>query len=233
MNPCSDIDFSRLIPIFPLPNAVLLPRAILPLHIFEPRYREMLADTLNDQALVAMAFLKPGYEERYYTHCAAIHEVVCVGRVVRHEMLEDGRYNLLLQGIVRAAVRSEDHELSYRRGLMVPLPAGAMMDANAAEGVRSDLCRLLKTEPLRDVARTANWQGLIRSNDIPLSDIIDCLAAAVCGRAQRAAEFLLERDTVRRAEWLLDELREYACRISTLNKAALAADAWPQQASLN
>ena len=55
-------DFSGLAPIFPLPNVVLFPNALLPLHIFEPRYRQMTADALEGERLIAMALLRPGWE---------------------------------------------------------------------------------------------------------------------------------------------------------------------------
>src|SRR5207244_1505389 len=99
------IDLSA-VPLFPLPGVVLFPRAVLPLHIFEQRYREMTADALVGDRLIAMAMLRPGWEKSYYS-CPAIDPVVCIGRIVSHEMLADGKYNFLLQGIARAEVVSE------------------------------------------------------------------------------------------------------------------------------
>src|SRR3954464_13878825 len=56
---------SDLLPIFPLPNVVLFPSVFLPLHIFEPRYREMVADTLKDDRLIGMVLLRPGWQRDY------------------------------------------------------------------------------------------------------------------------------------------------------------------------
>src|SRR5512135_1984732 len=86
------------VPLFPLPNVVLFPRAVLPLHIFEQRYKVMTADALAGRRMVAMAVLRPGWERDYY-HKPAIHPVVCVGRILSSEQLPDGNYNFLLQGI--------------------------------------------------------------------------------------------------------------------------------------
>src|SRR5947209_4114241 len=85
------------VPLFPLPNVVLFPRAVLPLHIFEERYRAMMADALAGDRQVAMALLKPGWEKNYYAR-PAIEPVVCLGRILSHERLPDGCYNFLLQG---------------------------------------------------------------------------------------------------------------------------------------
>src|SRR5947199_3253211 len=91
------LDLSR-VPLFPLPNVVLFPRAVLPLHIFEQRYRAMTADVLRagGERLIAMALLKPGWERDYYG-LAAIEPIVCVGRILTHEELADGKYNFLLE----------------------------------------------------------------------------------------------------------------------------------------
>src|SRR5450432_1929344 len=86
--------------LFPLPNVVLFPRAILPLHIFEERYKTMTADALCGAKRIAMALLRPGWEKNYYCR-PAIEPIVCVGTIVSHERLADGKYNFLLQGKMR------------------------------------------------------------------------------------------------------------------------------------
>ena len=96
----------RGIPLFPLPSVVLFPRAVLPLHIFEDRYRAMTADALTGGRQVAMALLKPGWERDYYAR-PEIEPVVCVGVILTHELLPDGKYNFLLQGHTRARVVQE------------------------------------------------------------------------------------------------------------------------------
>src|SRR5438105_7782889 len=106
------------VPLFPLPNVVLFPRAVLPLHIFEERYKVMTAEALAGERQVAMALLKPGWEKNYY-HRPAIDPVVCVGTILSYELLADGKYNFLLQGHTRARVvrelsEEDDWERPYR-----------------------------------------------------------------------------------------------------------------------
>ena len=105
-DPTSLGNFSGTARLFPLPNLVLFPYVIQPLHIFEPRYRRLMADALAGDRLMAMALLKPGWEEDYQQR-PAIHPVVCLGKIFKEERLPDGRYNLLLHGLARARVLEE------------------------------------------------------------------------------------------------------------------------------
>src|SRR5437588_12763063 len=89
--------------LFPLPNVVLFPRAVLPLHIFEERYKSMTADVLQGSRQLAMALLKEGWEKNYHGR-PEIEPVVCVGTILTHERLPDGKYNFLLQGHTRARI---------------------------------------------------------------------------------------------------------------------------------
>src|SRR5438034_7329547 len=108
------------VPLFPLPNVVLFPRAVLPLHICEERYKEMTADALNGDRRIAMALLRPGWERSYYGR-PQIEPVVCVGKILSHEKLPDGKYNFLLQGELRAGIAGEHGERAYRLARLEPL----------------------------------------------------------------------------------------------------------------
>ena len=101
------------IPIFPLPNVVLFPNVFLPLHIFEPRYREMTAEALDGDRIIGMVLLRPGYEADYEGR-PPIYAVGCAGVVTHSEPLADGRYNIVLRGIEKFRVTEEDRSRSYR-----------------------------------------------------------------------------------------------------------------------
>lgn len=103
------------IPLFPLPNAVLFPGVLLPLHIFEERYRDMVRDTENsDSKMIGMVLLRGDWQEKYYGQ-PEIFAIGCAGRMVQSERLDDGRYNILLQGVREFEVGSELGETAYRR----------------------------------------------------------------------------------------------------------------------
>ena len=103
-----DIDPAFLdgLPIFPLPNAVLLPGGLMPLHVFEPRYREMTRDCLDGARLMAIARLRPGYEANYEGR-PAVYPACGLGRSLASEELADGRYLLVLRGVARIAIDAE------------------------------------------------------------------------------------------------------------------------------
>ncbi len=94
------------IPIFPLPNVVFFPHTLLPLHIFEPRYRQMLADCLTGERRLAVVLLRPGWEAEYYGR-PAVYSVAGAGEIVASERLPDGRSNILLKGLGRIMIEGE------------------------------------------------------------------------------------------------------------------------------
>jgi Lon protease-like protein len=100
-------DFSGLCRLFPLPNVVLFPHVILPLHIFEPRYRQMTQDALDDDELVTIVQALPADPQSPWVEPVPIADVACVGKIVRHERLPDGRFNMLLLGCKRVRLGRE------------------------------------------------------------------------------------------------------------------------------
>ena len=112
------------IPIFPLPNVVLFPHVFLPLHIFEPRYREMVADAIGGDRVIGMVLLRDGWR-RHAGPNPPIFPIGCAGRITHVAPLPDGRYNIVLRGIERFRVQDEDHSRSYRIARVDALPDGS------------------------------------------------------------------------------------------------------------
>lgn len=104
---------SSSLPLFPLPNVVLFPGVFLPLHVFEPRYREMVKDALAEDRIIGMALLKPGWEHEY-EGVPPVFPVGCAGVITHVEQLPDGRYNLVLRGIEKFRITSEEPGRPYR-----------------------------------------------------------------------------------------------------------------------
>jgi len=121
----SEAKADNLVPVFPLPNTVLLPSSILPLHIFEPRYRSMVADVMAKplgSRHLAIALLDDDYEELYQTNHAPIRPIVCVGEIIQHLPLPDGCCNILTLGRARAKVVREELSAAYRRARLQWMP---------------------------------------------------------------------------------------------------------------
>jgi hypothetical protein len=109
------------LPIFPLPDLTFFPHTMLPLHIFEARYRAMITDCLSRDRRLAVVGLRPGYEDTYEGR-PAVYEVMGVGRIVQWERMATGRYNLLLQGQCRARIDRElPADTLYRMVAATPL----------------------------------------------------------------------------------------------------------------
>jgi len=127
------------IPIFPLEDVFLFPNSSVPLHIFEPRYREMIADALLGDGIIGMILLRPGYEADYYGR-PPVHTVGCAGTIIEAEELPDGRYMILLGGLVRFRVTREDRSRAYRMADVEPLPE--MLDNQGQEILKERRRRL-------------------------------------------------------------------------------------------
>lgn len=142
-NPSPADEYSDIVCLFPLPNLVFFPHVVQPLHIFETRYRQMMTDALAGDRLLAMALLRPGWEEDY-DKAPPIHPVVCVGRIFQEEKLADGRYNLLLHGLARARILEEvPADRLYRRARVEWLSDVETACAETDQGLRKELSRLL------------------------------------------------------------------------------------------
>src|SRR5688572_8448259 len=109
------------IPLFPLPEVVLFPGVTRPLLIYEPRYREMVADALKGDRIIGMVLLRPGYEKDYEGR-PPIYEIGSAGQITEFERLPDGRYTLVLRGLVKFRVTSEDHRRPYRLARIEAMP---------------------------------------------------------------------------------------------------------------
>lgn len=134
------------VPLFPLPSTVLFPQIPLPLHIFEPRYRTMMADALAGERVIGMVLLKPGFESDYEGR-PPVYSVGCAGHIAKYEALPDGRYNLILSGARRFRIRAESHEHPYR------LAEVEYLDENEAPSAETAALRDRVVAQLRALAK--------------------------------------------------------------------------------
>jgi len=168
--------FSGTARLFPLPNLVVFPHVLQPLHIFEPRYRQMLEEALDDDGLIAMATLAPGWENDYEGR-PAIHPTACLCRVVAHCPTEQNTYNVLLVGLRRIRILRELPAAKLFREAQVELVEELYPPKNAAS--RAALLQRL-TRAFREVLPkfpTAKDQlESLLSGDISLGMLTDIVA---------------------------------------------------------
>jgi uncharacterized protein len=108
------------IPIFPLDDVFVFPNILLPLNIFEPRYRAMVADALKGDRVIGMVQLRPGYEPDYEGR-PPVFAIGCAGVITQVDQLPDGRYTILLRGLVKFRILSEDQSRPYRLARVEPI----------------------------------------------------------------------------------------------------------------
>jgi len=160
------------LPLFPLPSVVLFPNVFLPLHIFEPRYRQMVSDALGGDRMIGMVLLQPGYEADY-ERSPAVYDVGCAGLITHVERLADGRFNIVLRGLERFRIVGEERHSStvlYRRALIAPLAEQLPSRQDGLKGERQKLEALLA--PL--FSGTLAERGLPPA--MPDEDVINALA---------------------------------------------------------
>jgi hypothetical protein len=133
------------IPIFPLPEVVLFPETSRPLLIYEPRYREMVADALSTNKIIGMVLLRPGFEKDYEGR-PPIYGVGCAGIIEQYEKFADGRYAILLRGLTTFRIVSEDQRKPYRLARIEAMPDALQgADRGALSTVRERIAKLLYT----------------------------------------------------------------------------------------
>ena len=153
-------DFSNLSKLFPLPNFVMFPHVIVPLHIFEPRYRQMTADALAGDKLVTMIQIRQPEKGKQWAEPVPLEDVGCLGRIIKHDRLADGRYHILLLGLKRVRLRQE-------------VPSGKLYRTARVE-VFDDVAPLQPADPVR-VELTELFRQLIESRtqlDPGIADVL-------------------------------------------------------------
>lgn len=196
------------IPLFPLPGVVLLPGTILPLHIFEPRYRAMVADALEGDRTIGMAMMKPGWERS--DGPPPVFPVGGAGKIVDAERLSDGRYDILLEGEFRYRVIDESAPAPYRvarvevlSSIPFPSPSEASAAGSDASSLFRELAAVMELPPLPEEELGA-----------------ERLASELALRLRyepSELQALLETDSLpRRFEVLVSRMREWRSRIEFL-----------------
>ena len=194
-------DFTGTARLFPLPGLVFFPQAVQPLHIFEPRYRQMLADALATDRLLAMVLLRPNWEKNYEQR-PAIEQVACLGRVVAEQLLPDGRSNLLLRGLARVRLLEEvPTDKLYRSAKVEVLQDIYSPNLETLLNLRARLTQEMLPF-FSDSAIREQVRGLLTS-EMPLGQICDMLAFSLPLTPVVKQQLLAETRVETRVELLL------------------------------
>lgn len=228
------VNFGRPAAIFPL-DVVLLPQQPMPLHIFEPRYRQMVDNELDGAGQIAIATLDHARSNDAHGR-PAVRPVVCIGQIVTHERLPDGRYNLVLHGLCRARIAEElppTDGCLYRRAVLKPFGDDQpTLGANESmERLRFWVDDALEQGPLSHLRIAEQVLQYVRNDAIPTPVLLDVIGfTLVTGRDTRY-RMLAESDPESRTRLLGRELGRLAETIRAAQSQN--ADDWPKGMSWN
>lgn len=172
------VNFGKPMPVFPLHTATLLPHGFIQLHVFEPRYRQMVSDVLDQSGQIAMAvFAGEKWKEDYHGR-PPLKPAVCIGQILQHARNEDETYDIVLQGVCRARIIDElpaDSDRLYRLARLEPL-GSPVVEESVLSPHREKLADMLSTAPLTDLKNADGFVEYLRGEKVPASVIIELLA---------------------------------------------------------
>lgn len=194
--------FDGQVRLFPLGDVVMFPGAVLPLHIFESRYREMLEDAVQNDQLITMCTLLPGFGHEYYGR-PPIAPTVCIGRVADYEKTEQGTYNLTLVGLHRAQIEHEIEPVrAYRRATVQLIQSNSLRKDEERGTVGNRLAELVSQKlPGTEKLVEAFVQG-----NISLGSLADVAAFYLPLSTELKLQLLAEPDVLTRTKLLVCEL---------------------------
>jgi ATP-dependent Lon protease len=225
-----DRDFAGQVRLFPLPNLVLFPHVIQPLHVFEPRYRALVDEALATDKLITMALLRSGWE-RDYEGRPPVASTACLGKVITFHRLDDGRYNLLLVGLRRIELLEELPACKAFREALARIKSDRYSEEGKSR--RSNLRDLLLT---RFQEALPQWAEVVEplknlGSGLTLGMLTDLVAYSINLDIRLKVKLLAETDVDRRALVLIERLADVKEDVPT--EASPAAKRFPPDFSLN
>lgn len=154
-----------IVPLFPLPNAVLFPKTPMPLYIFEERYRTMVRDLVSGNGELVIALMREGLQHKQ-TGISAVHAVGCLGKIESCEELEDGKYNIVVVGLKRVRL---------------------------VRMVKNSPYRMVEAEPMEDTHYTPGSDEVAEKQNI-LGDLFSRFSELAAGMEPQAMELVPELD---------------------------------------
>lgn len=200
--------FKGKVRMFPLPDLVMFPHVMQPLHIFEPRYRDLLNDALDSDGLIAMCVLAPGWENDYDGNPPVLPQA-CLGKVVSHQRQPDGHYNILLLGLRRIRIEQElPKEKAFREAQVTLLDDYCYTENDdRREALQLELTEKFQDSLPGDQPTAPGVQELL-SSEIPLGVLTDLVSFAIPMEMKTKCRLLGENDIDVRAQMLLREMDE-------------------------
>ncbi len=228
------VDFGQPMPVFPLPEAVLLPHAIQPLRVFEPRYTKLVDDCLEGPGQMAVASFAGEDWKTEHTCSPTLRPAVCVGQIVQHEPASGGRHDILVQGICRAKILrmiEPENGHDYRSALLAPLEPPSGKQSRRMTEIRGELREMLNGPRLcrlRSVETVMTW---FEREDVSTQALLELIGFALLRDSELKYRLLAEASAVRRAGIIKHELVNLDHLVQLADRQPYRA--WPKGMSWN
>ena len=226
-SPNNSTEWENLVPLFPLPSIVFYPNTLLPLHIFESRYRQMITRALEGDSQIGMVLLRPGWENDYYGH-PAIVSIGCMGKIEKHSKLPEGKYNILLCGLHRFRILKEVRGKVYRRAQVELLQEINDCDLSSKTSpIKNHVIEHLK-QYLGNIPEGKKvGQDLNLETCTTLASLIDRIAYSFDLSIEEKQVFLEEQDVAKRAD-ILHSVIDLKLQLAQLSRKFTGSGADPR-----
>jgi uncharacterized protein len=195
-----------IVPIFPLPDTVLFPKTLIPIYIFEERYRAMTREALEGDRQIVMALLRDSLREEGIGS-PAVYEIACLGKIETYEELEGGKYNLVLAGTHRVRLIREIQHTPYRMAEVEKMQEIACDDSSEAVVTRRNHLGGLFAR-YRELATAGKYRAVELMPQFPFEALVNMVASAVNLPAEDRQSLLETDDIIRRCDALIPILRQ-------------------------
>ncbi|CCQ90525.1 hypothetical protein NITGR_310013 [Nitrospina gracilis 3/211] len=195
----------KRISLFPLPTSVFYPKTYLPLHIFEPRYRKMVQNSIDNDQWIGMVLLEPGYEEEYFAR-PAIKQIGCMGNLEKWFQYDDGRYDIVLNGRSRFRIVSEVGDSLYREAEVEPLACTNDFLLDKAPPQLDELTTLYRKFIEHLPRKNAHKVELDLTNCETLGEAVDRVAYMFDSALDQKQAFLEELDVLKRLDLIKTQI---------------------------
>ena len=231
MDPTILENFDGKVRLFPLPNVVLFPRVIQPLHIFEPRYKQMVEDALEDNRLIALCLLQP--TAGLGGSASPIYPDLCIGQILQEERLPDGRFNLLLQGVSRAKIISEvNNGKLYRTAKVEILHDVPNSSEENADRMRTRLVKRMTKWFTQQPSAKEQLDRLVNS-DLSLGNLCDVFSFALPLSVDMKILLLQLVNVEDRASLLLEVIEQMTPEVTNRPSSSAPSKKYPPDFSAN
>lgn len=214
-----------VIAVFPLPNVIFFPKTLLPLHIFEPRYCQMIQDTIATKQLIGMFLLEEGWQDNYYGN-PTIYPIGCAGEMIHTETLPDDKYDIVLRGLYRVRPIEMVQEFPYRKARVEVLPEILNEEPAKVQRMRENLLSGLR----KITSIEPEALKILETEEPDFAEIVNQIANQLPMELETRFELLKTDDVYLRAESVYQILSK---RISILEWTQRFAHLRPEDPNQN